>query len=322
MHVFGSSHTRGQGLLARRQRGPRPGRRPASAHQAELQAVAGGHGPCHRLQELRGEPVRPGSRGGGAAGRAGRPAGPAAPCARAAPAPPAPPAMAPTPPPAPLPPPPRGSAPPSRPASTKGKRPAWELTEDEAEQREDQEEDNLLDFVLGLDIDEFLTDLDDKEREEASRIISDLQENERRAAAAEAEAASEAGEGGAAAAAAWNQHFVTAVNAVAGRDLLEQLKLGKARRTDPDAQSAMSRASTASRATEASDLKARLGADKREEVEAAARAAARAAPKRGSSCRRPPRTTWLRKPSSGSPARPWGRSRASATCTRPRRCAR
>ena len=157
----------------------------------------------------------------------------------------------------------------SRPASTKGKRPAWALTEDEAEQREDQEEDNLLDFALGLDIDEFLTDLDDKEREEASRIISDLQENERRAAATEAESASEAGQGGSAAA-AWKAQFVTAVNAAAGRDLLEQLKLGKARRTDPDAQSAMSRASTTSRATEASHLKARLGAEKREEVEAAA----------------------------------------------------
>ena len=81
--------------------------------------------------------------------------------------------------------------------------------------------------------------------------------------------ASEAGEGGGAGA-AWKAQFVTAVNAAAGRDLLEKLKFGKARRADPDAQSSLSRASTASRATEASHLKARLGAEKREEVEAAA----------------------------------------------------
>ena len=83
--------------------------------------------------------------------------------------------------------------------------------------------------------------------------------------------ASEAGEGGGAGA-AWKAQFVTAVNAAAGRDLLEKLKFGKARRADPDAQSSLSRASTASRATEASHLKARLGAEKREEVEAAVEA--------------------------------------------------
>ena len=42
---------------------------------------------------------------------------------------------------------------------------------------------------------EFLTDLDGKEREEAARIISDLQAGERWAAAAAGEAAAEAGEG-------------------------------------------------------------------------------------------------------------------------------
>ena len=42
---------------------------------------------------------------------------------------------------------------------------------------------------------EFLTDLDGREREEAVRILSDLQAGERRAAAAAGEAAAEAGEG-------------------------------------------------------------------------------------------------------------------------------
>ena len=56
-----------QRLLASRRHDLRPGRRPAPAG-----GTAGWHGARHRLQKLRGEPVRPGARGGGAAGRGAR----------------------------------------------------------------------------------------------------------------------------------------------------------------------------------------------------------------------------------------------------------
>ena len=159
------------------------------------------------------------------------------------------------------------SKPAPRLSSSSSARPAWALTEDQAELREDQEETNLLDFALNLDFEEFMDDLDDKEREEASRIIEDMQESQRRMETAQAEAAT-AGESDS----AWKSQFVTAVNAAAGRELLEKLKFGKLRTRDPDAQSVLSSVSTASRATEASHLKARLGTQKREDIEAAAEA--------------------------------------------------
>ena len=57
-------------------------------------------------------------------------------------------------------------------AKTAGGLPAWALTAGAAEDREEEEEADLLAFAEGLDYDEFLDDLDASQRAEAEKIVA------------------------------------------------------------------------------------------------------------------------------------------------------
>ena len=130
-------------------------------------------------------------------------------------------------------------------AAGSSKKPAWALSKDQARALEEDEEDELMSFVSGLDYDSYMDDFDKAEEDAIDGIVKRVDEE-----------STEEQEN-------WKKSFVTAVNEAINDELLEKNMNGDS--DDEDLKSQADRQSVGTGVTKASRMSRMSRRSKREE---------------------------------------------------------